>query len=164
MWQFVHDMPPGARRGASAGVFVNSLNPRRISSESFDLSSVLSVSGLWGNSQAAFMLIEAAMSGPVILIGDGDGGSAAGRLHAAKAINASANMMWRLMAGLTYHSTHHAETKCARCCPRRRGLRRRCRSTERHERDAPRRDELRPSRDDHRMRRCHYAAGGRRTQ
>src|SRR4029434_4979761 len=114
MWQFVHDMPPGARRGASAGVFVNSLNPRRISSESFELSSVLSVSGFRGISQAAFMLIEAAMSGPVILIGDGGGGSAAGRSHAAKASSASANGMWRHMAGLTYHNTHHSEKKSPR--------------------------------------------------
>src|SRR6185503_4659610 len=90
MWQFVHDMPPGAKRGASAGVFVNSLNPRRISSDSFELSSVLSASGLRGNSQPAFMLIEAAMSEPAILIGEGGGGSAAGRLHAVKASSASA--------------------------------------------------------------------------
>ena len=33
MWQLVHDMPPGARRGASAGVLVNSRKPRRISSD-----------------------------------------------------------------------------------------------------------------------------------
>src|SRR6185369_13712201 len=145
MWQFVHDMPPGARRGASTGVFVNSLNPRRISSESFELSSVLSVSGLRGNSQAAFMLMEAAMSGPVIVIGDGTGGSAAGRPHAIKARSASAKGVWRLMAGLTYHNTHHAETICARC--RRRSLRDRrlrCRCAERHEGNAPGRDELRP--------------------
>src|SRR4030095_690254 len=121
MWQFVHDMPPGARRGASAGVFVNSLNPRRISSESFELSSVLSVSGFRGISQAAFMLIEAAMSGPVILIGDGGGSSAAGRSHATKTSSVSANGMWRLMAGLTYHSTHHAETQSPRCFPPLRG-------------------------------------------
>src|SRR5215510_14833779 len=149
MWQFVHDMPPGASRGASAGVFVNSLNPRRISSESFELSSVLSVSGVRGNSQPAFMLIEAAMRGPVILIGYGTGGSAAGRSHAVNASSASANTMWRLMAGLTYHSTHHAETKRARSCPPRRGRQRCRRRAERYERNAPRRDELRPSRDDH---------------
>src|SRR5215510_3713580 len=144
MWQFVHDMPPGARRGASPGVLVNSLNPRRTSSESFDLSSVLSVRGLLGNSQAAFMLIEAAISGPVILIGDAIGGSAAGRSHAVKASSASTNGVWRHMAGLTYHNTHHAETICARCCPSRRGRRRHCRRAERHEGNASGRDELRP--------------------
>src|SRR4051812_31254662 len=57
-WQLVHDMPPGARCGASAGVFVNSRKPRRISSDSGDLSSEASVSGFLGTSHAATIVTD----------------------------------------------------------------------------------------------------------
>src|SRR5262245_24304318 len=99
MWQFVHDIPPGARCGASVGVFVKRRNPRRISSESFDLSRVLAVSGFCGNSQPAFIDMFAAISGPAILIGDAGGGGAAGRSHAMAASRTRANVIWRLMSG-----------------------------------------------------------------
>src|SRR5262245_2320980 len=66
-------MPPGANRGASAGVFVKMRKPRRISSDSRELSSVLSSRGLCGYCHAAFIVMLAAMRGPVILIGEGEG-------------------------------------------------------------------------------------------
>ena len=69
-------MPPGASRGASAGVFVKILKPRRISSESREVSTVLSTSGFRGNSHAAFIVTVAAISGPVVwnrAIGDAGG-------------------------------------------------------------------------------------------
>jgi len=81
MWQLLHDIPPGARRGASAGVFVKILKPRRISSDKRDVSSARSPRGFSGNSQAATIVALAAMSGPLILIREPARGSAA-REHA----------------------------------------------------------------------------------
>ena len=66
MWQWLHDIPPGASRGASRGVFVKILKPRLISSDNGDVSSEASTSGVFGNSQAATIVALAAMSGPFI--------------------------------------------------------------------------------------------------
>src|SRR6266516_2845379 len=116
-------MPPGASRGASAGVLVKILKPRRISSESREASSFSSMRGFRGNSHAAFIVTVAAISGPVIAIR-----GAAGREHAAA--DASRVIMkvrlkadptgsvWRIMVELTYHSTHHDETKRSARRPR----------------------------------------------
>jgi len=65
MWQFVQDIPPGARLGASAGVFVNSRKPRLISSDSGDVSSEAS-SGFFGIAHAATIVALEAISGPAI--------------------------------------------------------------------------------------------------
>ena len=66
MWQLLHDIPPGASRGVSCGVFVKILKPRLISSDSGDVSSEASASGVLGNSHAATIVALAAMSGPFI--------------------------------------------------------------------------------------------------
>jgi len=81
-WQLLHDIRPGASRGATDGVLVNNLNPRRISSESGDLSSDGSTSGFFGNSHAVTIVVLAAMRGPVIFGPAAVGGSGA-REHAA---------------------------------------------------------------------------------
>src|SRR5947207_14314190 len=116
-------MPPGASRGASAGVLVKILKPRRISSESREASSFSSMRGFRGNSHAAFIVTVAAISGPVIAIRGAAGdtaGCSAGREHAAA--DASSVIMkvrlkadptgslWAILEDLTYHSTHHVET------------------------------------------------------
>ena len=49
---------------ASAGVFVNSLKPQRMSAESFESSSDASVSGFLGTSQAVTIVVRAGISGP----------------------------------------------------------------------------------------------------
>src|SRR4051812_17200014 len=95
-------MPPGASFGASVGVLVNSRNPRRISSDRRELSSVLSVSGFWGNSHPAFIDTVAATSGPVIGnrgVAASAAGFSAGRAQAAASSNAMAIALtkWRLM-------------------------------------------------------------------
>src|SRR5437762_2797829 len=96
-------MPPGASFGASVGVLVNSRNPRRISSDRRELSSVLSVSGFRGNSHPAFIDTVAAMSGPVIgnrgVATVAVAGFSAGRAQAAASSNAMAIALtkWRLM-------------------------------------------------------------------
>src|ERR1041384_711548 len=94
-------MPPGARRGAPAGLLVTSRKPRRISSDSRELSSVVSVRGFLGNSHPAFIETVAAMSGPVI----GNRGPAApaagfsaGRARAATSSSAATVTVWRIMA------------------------------------------------------------------
>ena len=68
MWQLLHDMPPGASRGVSCGVFVKILKPRLISPASGDVSSEASASGVLGNSHAATIVALAAMSGPFIRV------------------------------------------------------------------------------------------------
>jgi hypothetical protein len=67
MWQLLHDIPPGARCGASTGVFVKSLNPLRISCDCRESSSDVSVNGFFGNSHAATIVTFDATSGPFIL-------------------------------------------------------------------------------------------------
>src|SRR6267142_1843340 len=139
MWQLVHAMPPGASRGASAGVLVNRRKPRRISSDNRDVSSVVSSSGFRGNSQAAFIETVAAISGPVIgTRGDAALGGSGCRAHAAAAISVS-----RLISGLTYHSTHHDETKRAAHRPGPGSRRSHPQCPERHQRNRPGRDEFR---------------------
>src|SRR5439155_23891522 len=111
---------PGASRAASPGVLVKILKPRRISSDSREASSCSSMRGFRGYSHAAFIVTVAAMSGPVIAIRGaigGAGGCSAGREHAA--VDTSSAIVkvrlkadptvkvWRVMAGLTYHNTHH---------------------------------------------------------
>src|ERR1700730_15401592 len=54
----------GVNRFASAGVFVNSLNPQRTSFDRRDSSSVLSVSGFCGRSHAVTIVVRAGISGP----------------------------------------------------------------------------------------------------
>src|SRR5438477_12390474 len=103
-------MPPGARCGASPGVLVKSLKPRRTSSDKREASSFSSVNGFFGNSHAAFVVTVAAISGPAIAIAD-PAGFSAGRAHAVATATIVRKMsVWHLMAGLTYHSIHHAET------------------------------------------------------
>src|SRR6185503_6423004 len=171
MWQLVHAMPPGASRGVSAGVLVNRRKPLRISSDNRDVSSVLSSSGFRGTTQAAFIETVAATSGPVIctrVAGTAAGGSGC-RAHApaARATIMTARptvRLWRLISGLTYHSTHHDETKRAahrpgpgsrRCDPQR---------PERHQRNASWRHQLREGGDHHRLRGSDDAGGGGRAQ
>jgi hypothetical protein len=77
MWQLLQDMPPGARCGASTGVFVKMRNPRLISCDSLESSSVASMVGSFGYTHAAFMVSADAMSGPAIF-GPFGGGAAAG--------------------------------------------------------------------------------------
>jgi hypothetical protein len=59
-----HDTRLGVKRRASAGVFVNSLKPQRMSAESFESSSYASVSGFFGKSQAVTIVVRAGISGP----------------------------------------------------------------------------------------------------
>ena len=66
MWQLLHDIPPGASRGASCGVFVKILKPRLTSSDNRDVSSEVSARGVFGTSHAATIVAHAAMSGPFI--------------------------------------------------------------------------------------------------
>src|SRR5437870_3205693 len=149
-------MPPGASRGASAGVFVKSLKPRLISSDSRDASSFGSTSGFRGNSHAAFIVTLAAISGPVMVMADAAGCSA-GRAHAAADATSTimkvrlkadpTSSVWRVMAGLTYHSTHHAETKRTADRHRSRNWYRNAQRTERHERNPAGRHEFRQARD-----------------
>ena len=91
-------MPPGASFGASCGVFVNRRKPRRISCDSFELSSAWSVSGFFGNSHAAFIETVAAMSGPVIGTREPAGagaGFSAGRAQVAQASSAETTIALR---------------------------------------------------------------------
>src|SRR3984893_13346082 len=54
----------GVNGFASAGVFVNSLNPQRMSFDRRESSSVLSVSGFCGTSRAVTIVVHAGISGP----------------------------------------------------------------------------------------------------
>src|SRR5439155_25383652 len=67
MWQLLHDIPPGASRGASCGVFVKILKPRLTSSDNRYVSSEVSAGGVFGTAIAATIVALAAMSGPFIL-------------------------------------------------------------------------------------------------
>src|SRR5262249_11797893 len=64
-WQLLQDIFPGANRGASCGVFVKIRKPHRISFESFESSSVASVSGFFGISHAVAIVVREEMSGPL---------------------------------------------------------------------------------------------------
>jgi hypothetical protein len=102
MWQLLHDILPGASRGASTGVFVKSLKPRLISSDSGALSSDASASGFLGNSHAATMVTLAAISGPVILMGDGVAVGSDAREQAAIASATVRSMLVRRRAGINH--------------------------------------------------------------
>ena len=89
-WQLLQDILPGVNRAASTGVFVKIRKPSRISFESRESSSVGSVSGFFGNSQAVTIVVREAINGPARFpAGDGAGGDV--RAHAVRHTIATAD-------------------------------------------------------------------------
>src|SRR4051812_26366678 len=64
-WQLLQEIFPGTNCGASLGVSVNILKPQRISFESFESSSVESVSGFFGKFQAVAIVVREETRGPL---------------------------------------------------------------------------------------------------